>query len=568
MEGTLPPQPCRLLDLPNELKLHIVDYIHDMRDLYNLSRTCSVLEHKVMKRLYHSVDCHFPRLSHSRKSGSRPFRAPVTQSVRHLTVRYGMVDRTLPSSASRVDSGDMYNPDDFIYEILQDIPTGRLTSFAFLYQTPLGARLLDQLIQRHDSTLQHLRFCEPGAWEKSSLVPTNLTSLECRTVHDGDSIERIIMTNKKTLQKLQLGQEKQLIEQYHQRRGGHMEQVNQPKDTFFTAALALKDFKNLRELSLHALDVSRLRPGSMQEGSFFCNLERMTLESCPGSAEFLDLLANAFHWTLHSSEAPQNPRVPPKLKHFLFRHENPTAAVKDSIVRFLGSFNGLNTLSLLFDNGAILERPSTFIERHGPTLRTLVLEARTQPREHLSMDTSRPFGAGGYSQELWVESINDIARFCPNLVELGMGFPWNDELVRLRKTALPTLQHLRTIHIRNFPENHVCSQLGDYSIKEYANKFIEWVFPDLVGGCQPSLEQLAIGPTVYQSRWKMKPSSTSTALGRQPPQFLSTHHFCLDWAQTRFGRWTPLVTPVSEKFMEELAGTRPLGGVFEQVWLR
>lgn len=356
-----------------------------------------------------------------------------------------------------------------------------------------------------------------------------------------------------------------------------MEQIPQPMDTFFTTVFALESLPKLRELSLHGLDVTMLRPASIPQALLFCNLERLTLESCPGSAELLESLAGTFHWASTSPDAPQNPRVTPALKHFLFRHEMPTNAIKDAAIRFLTSFTGLRTLSMLFENSAILERPSTLIAGHGPTLETLVFESRIQPREHLSLDTSRPFGVGGYNHELWEESINDIARLCPNLVELGMGFPWNDEIVRLRKTALPTLQQLRTIHIRNFPENHVFSQLGDYSIKEYATKFIEWVFPALVGGSRPALAHLAIGPTLYESRWKITPTVSASpgatggaSLQRrlQPPEFLRTHHFCLDWAKTRFGRWSPLTTPVSEKFMEEVAGEKPLKGVFEPVWLR
>jgi len=261
------------------------------------------------------------------------------------------------------------------------------------------------------------------------------------------------------------------------------------------------------------------------------------------------------------------------LKHFSFRHEQPTNAIKDSMVRFLASFAGLESLSLLFENATFLERPSTLIAEHGPTIRTLVLESRIQPREHLSIDTSRPFGVGGYSQDIWEESINDIASLCPNIAELGIGFPWNNEIIRLRRTLLPTLQHLKTIHIRNFPENQVFSQLGDYTIKEYATKFVEWVFPALVGRNRPALEHLAMGPTLYESRWKVAPSVAPGGTGvqsqhRQLPEFLCTHHFALDWAKTRFGRWSPLITPVSEKLMEEMCERKPLGGVFEQVWLK
>lgn len=441
----------------------------------------------------------------------------------------------------------------------------------------MSSQTLHLLIQKHEIALQSLRFYEIAPLQEDTMLPTSLTSLECRTVNEGEAVEKLIAANTHSLQRLQLGQEKHLLKQYLQARIGFMEQIPQPVEAFFSTAFALDGFPQLRELSLHGLDVLLLRPTSPSQAAFFLKLERLTLESCPGSRELLEATAETFQWAKYSQDAPQNPRWVPSLKHFLFRHENLTNVLKEATIRFLASFTGLHTLSLLFENAAMLERPSTLIAEHGATLQTLVLEARVQPREHLGLDTSRPFGVGGYSSELWEESINDIARLCPNLVELGMGFPWNDEIVRLRKTALPTLQHLRTIHLRNFPENQVFSQLGDYSIKEYATKFVEWAFPTLVGGGRPSLEQLAIGPTLYESRWKMIPvSSTSTstsrssvnAARRQLPEFLRTHHFCLDWAKTRFGRWSPLITPVSEKFMEELVGEKPLRGVFEQVWLK
>ena len=458
------------------------------------------------------------------------------------------------------------------------------------------------LTRYHGHTLHNLSFYDISALEKDTVLPKNLKSLQARTVNEGEEVELIVSANKKTLQRLSLGQEKQLIQQYQQSRPGFLDQISQPNESFFITAYALDTFPQLRELSLTGLNVSLLRPASIAHALFFCQLECLTLESCPNSADLLESIANTFHWANTSPEAPQNPPVAPSLKHFLFRHENPTTTLKDALVRFLASFTGLRTLSVLLENAAIPEAPRTFIAEHGPTMETLIFESRIQPREHLSLDTSRPFGVGGYSHDVWQESVTEIARLCPNLAELGMGFPWNDEIVRLRKTALPTLKHLRTIHIRNFPENQAFSQLGDYSIKEYATKFIEWVFPSIPGDDRPPLTHLAIGPTIYESRWKITPDPPSPPPGpanvsasattithfntstyrpspprsqpgvltvrSQPPEFLRTHHFCLDWAKTRFNRWSPLITPVSEKFMEEITGQKPLRGVFEQVWLR
>ena len=370
----------------------------------------------------------------------------------------------------------------------------------------------------------------------------------------------LVKASHTTLERLRLGQERDLVQNYRQTRVGFLEQIPQPSESF-KSIIRLNHFPSLRQLDLCGVDVTLLVPESFEEAVPLMKLTRLSLESCAGSTALLESLAGTFHFAQNDPKAPQ-PRMTPQLTEFLFRSEAPTRALKESTIRFLASFRGLKTLSLLLENAPMLDRASTLIAEHGPTLEVLALESRIQPRENLGLDTSRPFGVGGYSSDLWEESISDICRLCPNLVELGTGFPWNDEIVRLRKTPLPTLRNLRTIHIRNFPESSVLSQLGDYTIKEYAAKFIEWVFPALVGASRPNLETLAIGPTLYESRFK------SNGVRRQPPEFARTHHYCLDWAKTRFGRWSPMITPVSEKCAEELREEKPLGGVFEQVWLR
>lgn len=391
------------------------------------------------------------------------------------------------------------------------------------------------------------------------VLPNKLTSLECYSIQDGRTISKLLNINRSSLVRLRLGQERELLQQYSQTRVGYL-QLDVPHSTLFRST-SLHHMPNLRQLELCGVDVAPLVPLETKDALFFCNLTKLTLESCPGSVSLLQCLASTFHFVQASPQAP-TPKPVIQLRDFVFRSESPTSQLKEALLFFLDSFAGLKMLSLLFENATILERVSTLLCDHGPTLQTLVLESRIQPRDNLGLDTSRPFGAGGYSQELWEQSINDICQLCPNLVNLGMGFPWNDEVVRLRKTRLPTLAHLKTIHVRNFPENRALSQIGDYTIKEYATKFVDWVFPTLVGGHAPALETLAIGPTIYESRWK-----TSTTR-RQPLEFQRTHYYGVDWAMTRFGRWSSMVSPVSEKYMEEVRGETPLAGVFEQVWLK
>ena len=522
--------------------------------------SCKNLEDVVLRRLYQCVNVEMPQSkTMSWNMGPLPhFRRHVVASMQELTIKNGYLDPRDPvySRRRRSDRGSI---DAYVKDLVHGIPDNQLKSFSFLHRAPMSLELLATLQRNHDCSLKELRFYEiQMLWHGGIIPPKNLTILECRSVHESEAVGALVIANQDTIQRLRLGQETDLVEQYRQSRIGFLDRITQPLD-LFTSTIKLPCLRNLREVQLFGLDVTSLIPQSVSDALFFCQIERMTLESCKGVAGLLETLAGTFHYAQNTTDMQQQT---PKMKAFLFRHEAFSAAMKDSLIRFLASFHGLETLSLLFENATFLERPSALIAGHGPTLQTLVLESRIQPRDHLGLDPSRPFGVGGFNQELWEDSITDICSMCPNLTDLGTGFPWNDEVVRIRRSALPSLTKLRTIHIRNFPESQVLSQLGDYSIKEYATKFVEWVYPALVGGSRPALETLAIGPTLYESRWKSNPTR------RMPPEFLKTHHFCLDWAKTRFGRWSPLITGVSEKYMEEYRGSAPLGGVFEQVWLK
>ena len=389
-------------------------------------------------------------------------------------------------------------------------------------------------------------------------LPERLTTFECRTVRDGLAAAQLIQANSATLQTLRLGQEDDLVEQYRHTRTNFLTNLAKPAESFWTA-IQLHSLPNLRQLDLCGLNLSPIIPTSFEQALPFCRLKRLSIESCLSTTDLLQFLAGTFDFVQNDSEAPQ-PRITPQLQHFLLRTECLPSALSESIVSFLTAFRGLKTLSLLIENATFMERVSAVIADHGPSLETLVLEARIQPRSNLSLSTSRPFGSGGNSAE---ESISDICRLCPNLVELGIMFNWHDEVVRLRNPKpLPTLKNLRTIHIRNFPESRGLSQIGDYSIKEYAAKFVEWAaLPALKTAEQPKLETLAIGPASYESR------SQSRISQKAIPEFLRTHFYCLDWARNRFGRWVPMITGLSEQRLEELREEKPLGGAFEQVWL-
>lgn len=429
-----------------------------------------------------------------------------------------------------------------------------------MHRAPLTAATLRLLSERSWQSLRHFSCYELDIPESGPFVAlANLESLECRSIGNGHALGRLVQANKSTLKTLRLGEEKRLVREYIVNESGRLPHSPLPL-TVLKGYVDLSEIQDLRQLCLTGLDLTPVVPLDVEGAMYLTRLQDLTMESCVGTPAFLSAMTGIF--TFVHSEAAPDPKPLPLLRKFLLRQEVCSIDLKDSLLRFLNSFSGLRTLSLLFENGHISTKPADLITNHGSTLEQLVLESRIQPRQSLHLDTSRPFGAGGFSSQIWDQSINDICRLCPDLSELGMWFPWNDEVIRLRPSLLSSLTSLRTIHVRNFPESSSLSQMGDYTIREHAVKFMEWTFGN-VHGDKPQLETLSIGPAIYESRFK-----GSNPKRKQVPNFLRTHHFTLDWATTRFGRWSPMITGVSEKYMEETRHEKPLSGIFEQVWLK
>lgn len=135
------------------------------------------------------------------------------------------------------------------------------------------------------------------------------------------------------------------------------------------------------------------------------NLQSLSLESCDEWADILPLPGTAI-----SSNSTWTPR----LQKFRLRREASNAMFQKHLKSFLSSFHGLVDLSVLLSGpGRILE-PQCFIKNHGASLKTLVWDHRTGPREEFGISTT------DVDNERTNCTLSEISLGCPNLRELGI----------------------------------------------------------------------------------------------------------------------------------------------------
>ena len=272
-------------------------------------------------------------------------------------------------------------------------------------------------------------------WRPFDALPYRLSTLHCRSIRDGSLIANLVKHNRASLRSLRLGDELQSFPRYDQSHHGYLHEHSKDLLARFENTVKIEDLPSLENLEINSIDVRCLAIDSDPLPRFH-HIQRLVLESCVGSADFLASMASSF-----SSFGMTHPI---KLKQFLFRHEAVSLELKNALLTFLDAFEGLETLSILWENTTVTETVPQFICKHGKTLRTLVLECRLSPRLTVRHDTSRPFGIGGYSNVLWESAIDDISRLCPNLIELGTSFPWDEDTVQVSYNRSLSYSHADT----------------------------------------------------------------------------------------------------------------------------
>lgn len=226
-----------------------------------------------------------------------------------------------------------------------------------------------------------------------------------------------------SLLRLELGIERNLVGQYALPAIYKVEQHKEASQQFLVGLGDLKSPStafNLTSLRLCGLCLDGDHLGDFATTVIANNLKTLSLESCSGSGVFL---ANLVRYFSSSGEVStqETAHKTIKLRSFTLRHELPTAVMISSFEKFVDSFCGLEELFVLLDQTDKMPHPRCFLKKHGLTLKKLVWEGRTAPRQNMEHDTS-----------IFTEQLNcssklgeDISSSCRSLAELGIALEWD-----------------------------------------------------------------------------------------------------------------------------------------------
>ncbi|KAI9777891.1 MAG: hypothetical protein M1835_005116 [Candelina submexicana] len=301
----------------------------------------------------------------------------------------------------------------------------------------------------------------------------------------------------------------------------------------------------------------------------FSSLETFYLESCIGSEELLESLAVSFGST-------SNDQVP-KIKDFRFRHEDSTTSLRVAVGKFLSSFSGLRSLSILLDRTEAMPHPRCFTEKHGKTLKTLVWDGRSEPRSHFCLSTAVVASDPFVHSELVFISEN-----CPHLVELGVSIDWRHHYHGIA-TSTRQLKSLRTFNIRNPPETSLPTIGSSASIlpvgkfpriaaTEMMESMMESEFFMTARRLKPcSVKLIAIGSITFRH---IRPVPRVDVDGIEDEdedeelrEFLTPRFFLIKYHRDAFGERKPLLTEVGMGTSYGVEAFEPNLEIFKPYWL-
>ena len=357
-----------------------------------------------------------------------------------------------------------------------------LTDSRWLHQLPISTATLYTLQNRHGNSLRTLRLhsivpdkpISTSATQLESLL-ANLLSFECRSMCGQQTfVGTAIAKSAKSLRTLRLGQEDSLSfafggEGAYFGRDGFYGHESNVSDVYRAAQKSLAGaspsaasednavYLNLEVLELVSLESAPLirQPHSLYwEGLKALTIEdcALTIEDCADPVILLEHLTRLFGTSQQAERGPN-------LKEFRLRRQDSPLALYEPLNNFLKSFSGLRLLSILLDGceRAPYELNGDVLKAHGRTLKILVLESRDECRCDAAVHGSHMGWNEIYSPDGEPSSqLSRIVRYCPNLSELSLCFPWDhtvdgyDGFLEGPAESLALhMPHLKTLEIRN-----------------------------------------------------------------------------------------------------------------------
>lgn len=223
----------------------------------------------------------------------------------------------------------------------------------------------------------------------------------CDDGQEGVYLHSVLADVSSTLYELDLGIEWQLAKDYI---AGNESESTEQLSTHIMGAFSEHPQRSERLPKVHHLKLRGLDLSCMMDhkGQNIVNVEHLTklsLESCCRLGRALAIL-----------EALQLPC----LRYLHIRHELVDPGICSSLERVLCSLPPLKSLFLLLEGNVPSFGFKQILGVHGDSLRALIVDFRgdTRPSIH-------------ESRTLWeAQYLDDIAKLCPNLIELGIPVNW------------------------------------------------------------------------------------------------------------------------------------------------
>ena len=300
---------------------------------------------------------------------------------------------------------------------------------SWAHEFAMEAETMLTLARHHGESLEHVSLrARKGNWISHCTIG-GLRSLQLEFLFTIKTTARMVYRNRDTLRHLGIGLEARIFEAFHHEDLYHeiLDDPQQDLSEMFTHTLSDFDkdsesqapMLKLESLKMIGLDLRLMLCGhSLLEGPSrvrpiidLQNLASLSIESCSFLGRALPLLAR--------KSRDDSVNNLPNLRSLTIRSEKSHRLRSSSLASFLCALSPLKILRVLFSGRGVLPRLSDILPIHGATLEILVWEDRLGRRGILESD-----GIPIHEECDIVRRGRDIAKYCRNLVELGIAVEW------------------------------------------------------------------------------------------------------------------------------------------------